>query len=177
MNSPIPAGMAIRNESGMASTIFFLRTSQVSSKNKTPDKNTTPRAVCQVIPSPMTSEYAKKAFRPMPGASARGTFAQNAKRKVPKAAEIAVAVITAPKSRPVSDRIIELTKRMQDMVRKIVKPAEISLPDAWGSGLNPNNLVSMGERFRHHYTIKKKALKHCVSKPFLFNLWLFAERI
>ena len=53
---PIPAGIAIRIESGIALTIFSRTPIIVRTKKRTPEIKTTPSAVSQLILLPMTSE-------------------------------------------------------------------------------------------------------------------------
>jgi hypothetical protein len=69
--------------------------------------NTAPSATCQPLAKPAAvaagiAEKTKKKFSPMPGACAMGYRASQAMSAVASAAEIQVAVVTAPKSMPVS---------------------------------------------------------------------------
>ena len=61
-----------------------------------PETNTPESAACHEIPIPRTTEKAKNAFSPMPGAIAIGYLAINPIRKQPAAEANAVAVKTAP---------------------------------------------------------------------------------
>ena len=54
-NSPIPADMAIFCDLGMESIIHCRAWDRVSSRNRTPAKNTAPSAVCQGSPMPITT--------------------------------------------------------------------------------------------------------------------------
>ena len=113
MNRPMPTEMAEINASGMASTSLRLSPSAVSIIKNTPERNTTPRAVCQVTPSPRTRLYAKNALSPMPGAMAIGALANSPTAMVARALTTQVAAITASLSMPVpSARIEGLTKMM-----------------------------------------------------------------
>ncbi len=84
----------------------------VNTAKITPSRNTAVRANCQECPIPMTTVYAKNAFRPMPGASANGRFAHRAITRMAIAEESAVAVNTEPASMPASARISGFTTRM-----------------------------------------------------------------
>ncbi|MPM75404.1 hypothetical protein SDC9_122397 [bioreactor metagenome] len=75
INKPIPALMAVLTDFGMALAIASLTLNAVSIMNITPSIKTAVNANCQVCPIPKTTENAKKAFNPIPGASAKGNFA------------------------------------------------------------------------------------------------------
>ena len=77
-----------------------------------PSAKTAAKAVCQLYPIPNTRVKAKKAFRPIPGACAKGNLARKANNKVPIAEARAVAVKTAPLSIPVALRISGFTARI-----------------------------------------------------------------
>jgi hypothetical protein len=121
-NNPIPAETEMRKEIGIAFTIFSRIPTNVSSKKKMPDKKTTPSAVGQSTPSPITNVYVKKAFRPIPGAMAKGTFALIPTSNVPIQAARQVMVISAILSIPASASIFGWTATIYDMVRKVVMP-------------------------------------------------------
>ena len=72
MNMPIPAAVECFKQSGMPLTICSRTRVMVSRMNSTPEKNTTPSAVCQGMCIPRQTEYVKYAFRDIPGASAMG---------------------------------------------------------------------------------------------------------
>ena len=63
----------------------------------------------------------------MPGAIIRGTLGHTAKRKVPKKAARHVTVIRADLSMPVCESISGLTNMMYEAVKKVVRPANISI--------------------------------------------------
>ncbi len=82
----------------------------VNKKKTIPEINTTPKAVCQSTPCPITRVYVKKAFNPIPGAIAKGTLAHSPANNVPMAAATTVTVISAALSIPASPKIEGLTK-------------------------------------------------------------------
>ena len=73
-----------------------------------------------------TTVYAKNAFNPSPGASANGSFAQNAIISVATQADNAVAVNRALLSIPVTLKIPGCTARIYAIVINVVRPAIIS---------------------------------------------------
>ncbi len=107
MNSPMPAAMAFLRLGLMASKIISRRPTSERIRNSTPEMNTVPRATRQPLAKPAAvaagiAENTKKKFSPMPGACAMGYCASQAMSAVARAAERQVAVVTAPKSMPVS---------------------------------------------------------------------------
>src|SRR5262245_21421035 len=72
----------------------------------------------------------------MPGASAMGYLARPPIRKLPTAAEIHVAAVTAANGIPVSCRIDGFTKTMYAIVMKVVNPARTSVRQSVPSVLN-----------------------------------------
>jgi len=71
--------------------------------------------------------YAKKAFKPIPGAKANGRRANNAITNVPANAARAVAVNSAFLSIPAALKISGFTARIYAIVMKVVIPASISV--------------------------------------------------
>src|SRR5437764_3003360 len=71
----------------------------------------------------------------MPGASAIGYFANPPIRKLPIAAEIQVAAVTAASGIPASCKIAGFTKTIYAIVMKVVNPARISVRQVALSGL------------------------------------------
>ena len=110
ISNPIPAGMAKRKDSGIACTIFSRNPEKVRIRNNIPEINTTPKAVRQSTPNPITTEYVKKLFNPRPGARAKGTFAHNPTIKVPIKDARQVIVIKALLSIPVSASMLGCRK-------------------------------------------------------------------
>ena len=74
--------------------------------------NTAPKATLQGIPTPARATVAKKAFKPIPGASAIGKLATNPIAIVTKPAATAVAKNTAFLSIPVAERIFGFRNKM-----------------------------------------------------------------
>ncbi len=74
--------------------------------------NTAVSANCQLCPIPKTTVKAKKAFNPIPGASANGSFATSAITSVATIAEMAVAEKSAFLSIPVALSISGFTARI-----------------------------------------------------------------
>lgn len=112
INKPIPAEMACFRFMGMALTISSRTLKAVRSKKMMPSRNTAVSANCQLCPMANTTVKAKKAFKPIPGARAKGNLAQSAITRVATTAESAVAVNTAFLSMPVTNKISGLTARM-----------------------------------------------------------------
>ena len=72
MNKPIPTDTACFKFIGMAlkiASLTFVKESRIKIR---PSTNTAANAICQVYPIPSTTVYAKYAFNPIPGASAKG---------------------------------------------------------------------------------------------------------
>lgn len=86
---------------------------------------------------PFTTVYVKYALSPIPGASAIGYRATIPIIRLPNAAEMQVAAVTAASGIPASCRIDGFTKTMYAMVMNVVKPARISVfqfvPRRWNS--------------------------------------------
>ena len=57
--SPIPHPIAFMSEGGSASMIVFRIPANERTKNNTPATNVPAKAVCQLIPMPRTTVYAK----------------------------------------------------------------------------------------------------------------------
>ena len=137
MKSPTPAATAEYSSNGMVEMISWRTPRSVSTKKATPEMKTAPSAACQGTPIPLTTEYVKYAFSPMPGASAMGYLAKPPIRKLPAAAERHVAAVTAARGMPVSCRMAGLTKTMYAIVMNVVNPARISVrqsaPSFWNS--------------------------------------------
>jgi hypothetical protein len=72
MKSPMPTLIARFRARGTASIIACRKRVRTSSVMTTPSANTTVIAWGHVSPRPLTSSKATTAFRPMPGARARG---------------------------------------------------------------------------------------------------------
>ncbi|WP_244555804.1 hypothetical protein, partial [Escherichia coli] len=86
---------ATANSLGSASAIVYRRPVTASVKKTHPDRKTTPRPGCHGIPAPITKEYVKNAFNPIPGARANGAFPKIANISVPMAVASMVTVIRA----------------------------------------------------------------------------------
>ncbi len=112
MNRPMPALTASFSGIGIELMIASRTPVTASSRNTSPDTNVAASAVSHGTPSPITTENAKKAFSPMPGAWAMGSFAHRPMIPVPSAAARHVATNTAPKSMPASGRMPGLTTTM-----------------------------------------------------------------
>ena len=110
----MPAAAAARNGAGIAIAICSRRGVADTSRNSTPAQNTMPSAVCHGTWFCSTIVNAKNAFRPMPGATANGSFAYSPIRSVIVDATSTVAVITPANGTPVpgDDRIAGLTTTM-----------------------------------------------------------------
>lgn len=105
-----------------------------------PDRKTTPRPVCHGIPAPITKEYVKNAFNPIPGARANGAFPKIANISVPMAVASMVTVIRAALSIPASDNIAGFTKTMYAIVKNVVTPPITSVLRLEPRSLNLNIL-------------------------------------
>ncbi|KAG1078745.1 hypothetical protein G6F40_016589 [Rhizopus arrhizus] len=123
----MPATMAERSDAGMPDTSPARTPVSDSTRNTRPEMNTAPSACCHGRPAAPTTVKAKNAFRPMPGAMPTGKLAASAITAEPSAAARQVATKTASRSMPVDDRMSGLTKMMYDIVRKVVRPATISV--------------------------------------------------
>lgn len=143
IKSPIPAPMAFFRESGMALRMASRKLERVSRINRRPSISTAVNANSQVLPIPRQTVKAKKAFSPMPGASANGSLAHTAIIRVAIKEAVAVAVNTAPLSMPVTPSMLGFTARMYDIVRNVVIPARISVLTCMECELNPNNFCSI----------------------------------
>jgi hypothetical protein len=95
-----------------------------TSRKRTPAQNTIPRAVCHGTPSLLMMVYAKKALRPMPGATANGNRAYRPINRVMLNATSTVAVSTPENTMPVPGvaRMDGFTTTMYDIVKKVVSP-------------------------------------------------------
>ena len=101
--------MANLTDLGMAFTMAS-RTLKIVSKIKiTPSISTAVNANCQLYPIVNTTVKAKNAFKPIPGANAKGSLAQKAMSKVATIEASAVVVNKAAWSMPVADKILGLT--------------------------------------------------------------------
>ncbi|OPZ83505.1 MAG: hypothetical protein BWY74_04437 [Firmicutes bacterium ADurb.Bin419] len=88
-----------------------------------PHINTIARACCHENPNEPQTTYVKNALRPIPGACAYGTLANNPITSVPITAARMVATKTAPLSIPVFSNIVGFTKMTYAIVTKVVSPA------------------------------------------------------
>jgi hypothetical protein len=94
----------------MACATFTRKGVAEMSKNKTPAQKTIPSAIGHGICLPTTKLIAKKALRPIPGATAYGRFAYKPIKSVIENPSSTVAVSTPEKAIPVpDDRIDGLT--------------------------------------------------------------------
>ena len=100
-NNPIPAPTPNFILTGILLIIHCLAGVIESIKNTIPATNTAARACWYVYPIPKTTPKAKKALRPIPGASAIGQLAHTPMIKQPTIDAIMVATKTPPKSIPV----------------------------------------------------------------------------
>ena len=112
INRPIPAEMALLRKAGMEEMILLRRGLTAITRNRIPLSSTMARASCQVYPMPKHTVKVKKAFRPMPGACAKGALASRAVRRQPMAALMQVASMTPLKFMPVCESRPGLTKIM-----------------------------------------------------------------
>ena len=112
IKTPIPPVTACFIFSGIEFTTASLILNIVSKINIIPSINTAVKAICQVAPPFRTTVNAKKAFSPIPDASAKGKFAISPIIKQPSAAERQVAVTRAPAFIPVLDKISGFTAIM-----------------------------------------------------------------
>ena len=127
MKRPIPAATAFFRLIGIDSTIASRTLKKDSKINSKPSRNTAVNAVAGEYFIPITTVYVKKAFKPMPGASATGRLASTAIIKVAIAADNAVAVNTLPGFKPASLKMSGLTARIYAIARNVVNPAMISV--------------------------------------------------
>ncbi len=88
--------MASCNECGMAVISILRMLVSTMIMLITPHKKTTARACCQVKPMVSTTVKVKNAFRPMPGACAKGTLAYTPMISVAMTVDKIVATKTAP---------------------------------------------------------------------------------
>ncbi|MNI62980.1 hypothetical protein D3C73_1183220 [compost metagenome] len=96
INKPIPTVIAILIDCGTATSNICRTLVTVKMMNTIPERNTAPRAACQVIaPFELRTTVMKYAFNPMPGASAIGIFTNNPIIIVINPAPTAVAKNTA----------------------------------------------------------------------------------
>ena len=112
IKSPIPALIAVLTDLGIESTIASRTLKSVSRMNIIPSISTAVNANCHDYPIPSTTEKAKNAFSPIPGASANGSLAHKAIINVPAMAAMAVEVNNALASIPVADNMLGLTARI-----------------------------------------------------------------
>ncbi len=113
ISRPMPHAMAVRSDGGIAVASRSRSGVPEIARNSTPAQNTMPSAVGHGTCSPTTIVYAKKAFRPMPGATANGSRAYTPMRMVSRAHSSTVAVSTPSNGMPVpSLRIAGLTTTM-----------------------------------------------------------------
>ena len=96
MKIPMPAAIANLRFTGMPARIHLLNGVRLMTIKSMLDKNTAPRATCQLYPSSPTTVKVKKALNPTPGARATGQFATIPIANVAKAAAKQVAVKLAP---------------------------------------------------------------------------------
>ena len=96
MKRPIPAPIALRRLAGMALTIASRTLVIVRMMNTRPSISTAVNANCHGYPIPRHTLYTKKALRPIPGASPKGSFPMKAIARQPIMAARAVDVNTAP---------------------------------------------------------------------------------
>jgi len=127
INAPIPALIARLKSAGTLCIIQTRNFVNERIRNKIPEINTTPSAVCQGTFIPKTSPKVKYALSPIPTLIAIGVFAQSPLSTVEKIVINAVAVMSASMGIPVLLIIIALTGTMYIMVKKVVKPAVISV--------------------------------------------------
>ena len=92
-NIPIPAPVAIFKSFGIALIILVLQPTcgREIIKNINPSTKTAANAISHAMPIPSTTENTKYAFKPMPGARAKGKLAQRPITTQPTNAAIAVA--------------------------------------------------------------------------------------
>ena len=113
MNRPMPAPIACFRVSGIAFRIHERTLVSVRIMNMIPSRKTAVSANCHVLPMVRQTVNTKKAFRPIPGASAKGFLARKAITRVPMRAASAVAVKTEPRGIPSSAlKMFGLTARM-----------------------------------------------------------------
>lgn len=123
---PMPAATANWRDSGTSFRIFCRRGESDNSTNAMPAMNTAVRASCQLNPMVPTTEKAKNALSPIPGATTKGNLAMKHIISVAKMVPRAVAVKRADSGMPDHLRIAGFTARTYTMDRKVVMPAETS---------------------------------------------------
>ena len=116
-NMPIPAPVAIFRSVGMALIIAVLQPTcgRDRMRNRTPSTSTAASAICQltaVANHGAATVNAKYAFRPIPGANAKGSFAHSPMTMHPTNAATAVANRASSNGIPVTDSIDGFTSRM-----------------------------------------------------------------
>jgi len=107
-----------------------------------PSTKTAARATCQAMPIAPTTVKVKYAFRPIPGAKAKGRFAHSPITVHPTKAAIAVANKASSNPIPVPESIAGLTNKIYAIVRNVVIPARISLSTVLPASVIPNCLSS-----------------------------------
>ena len=111
MNRPMPTPMARRRSTGMARATASRSPSRTQARTIAPSSTMRPIAPRQP-PAAGATWNATKAFSPIPGASAIGTFAPSPMRIEARPAVSAVAATAASAGTPAADRIDGLATRM-----------------------------------------------------------------
>ena len=144
-NKPIPAPIPSFIERGIELMIYFLAGVTLSAMNTIPAIKTAASACWKVYPIPKITPNVKKAFSPIPGASATGHLAHSPIINVPITAAMIVAVNTAPKSMPVPsvERIAGFTTVMYAIVKNVATPAMISVFTEVFAFDRPNSLSNI----------------------------------
>ena len=96
-------------------------------RNIIPSTNTAARASCHDAPIVNTTPNTKKAFKPIPGARAKGKFAHSPMTIHPMNAAIAVANKASSNGIPANESIAGFTTKMYAIVRNVATPALISV--------------------------------------------------
>ena len=112
INAPIPALMARRKSLGTLSIIHTRKRVKERAKKITPERKTTPSAVCHGICIPSTKPKVKYALSPIPTLMAIGVLAQRPLSTVAKIVISAVAVMSASMGIPALLMMMALTGTM-----------------------------------------------------------------
>ena len=99
---------------------------------------------------------AKKAFRPIPGARAKGNFAQSPIAIHPMNLAIDVANSASLNGMPVAANIDGFTSRMYAIVRKVAPPALISVATSLPASVTPN-ILSNCSIFLTYFLFKQRS--------------------
>ena len=108
----MPAPMEVFSGRGMALKIFSRIGISVQARKMRPSRKTAIMPNCHEMPMPTTTENAKNGTIPTPGASAKGYFASQPIRNVPRNEATAAAITAPPAGIPTSLITLGYTARM-----------------------------------------------------------------